>query len=92
MISAYFFISLIALLPLVHSSPTNIFVNLVTHEQRDTVPDGFVNAGAAPANQTLNFRIGLTQGNMTGLAQKHAAVSTPGTTDYGQHLSKEEVS
>ncbi|KLO16441.1 family S53 protease [Schizopora paradoxa] len=82
-------LTLLAILPLVLSSP--VFNNLVLHEQRDGVPDGFVNSGAAPADQVLNLRFGLVQGDMATLEQKLFAVSTPGSPEFGQHLTKEEV-
>ncbi|KLO12132.1 subtilisin-like protein [Schizopora paradoxa] len=72
-------------------SNNDIFSNLVVHESRSVFPDGFVNSGAASASQVLNLRIGLAQGNMSGLARRHEAVSTPGSAEYGKHLSKEVV-
>ncbi len=61
------------------------------HEQRDDIPDGFVKSSAAPAGQVLNLRLGLVQGDMATLEQRLFAVSTPGSPDFGQHLSKEDV-
>ncbi len=79
----------LAALPLVFS--TSLFDNLLLHEQRDVVPNGFVFSRAAPADQVLNLRLGLVQGDMATLEQRLYAVSTPGSPEYGQHLSKEEV-
>lgn len=84
-------LSLLAILPLVLSVPSPAFNNLVLHEQRDGVPNGFVNSGPAPGDQTLKLRLGLVQSDMATLEQKLYAVSTPGSPEYGQHLTKEEV-
>lgn len=83
-------LAILAILPLVLSSP--VFTSLVLHEQRDDIPDGFVKSAAAPSDQVLNLRLGLVQGDMATLEQRLYAVSTPDSSEYGQHLSKEEVS
>lgn len=84
------FLLVLSLVSIALSSP--LFNNLVVHEQREGVPDGFVQNGAAPDDQVLNLRMALVQGDMAGLEQKLFAVSTPGSAQFGQHLSKEEVS
>ncbi|KAF9009886.1 family S53 protease-like protein [Cyathus striatus] len=68
-----------------------VFRSMVQHEQRETIPDGFVKTSAAPADKVLNLRIALTQSDMAGLEKALMDVSTPGNALYGQHLSKEEV-
>ncbi|KAF8488535.1 family S53 protease-like protein [Gautieria morchelliformis] len=65
--------------------------NLVVHERRESIPDGFVQDGAAPSDTTLNLRLALVSNNMPGLEQALYDVSTPSSSQYGQHLSKEEV-
>ncbi|KAH8111226.1 family S53 protease [Phellopilus nigrolimitatus] len=65
--------------------------NLVVHEQRDTVPDGFLKSGAAPADQVLDLRMALHNTDMAGLEKALYDVSTPDSAHYGQHLTKEEV-
>lgn len=74
------------------ASASPLFRNLVLHEQRATVPDGFVKLGNAPGDQMLNLRLALENSDMASLKEKLYAVSTPGSTLYGQHLSKEEAS
>lgn len=66
--------------------------NLVLHEQRDSVPDGFVQNGPAPPSQVVNLKFALVQNNMAGLEEALYSVSTPSSASYGQHLSKEQVS
>ncbi|KAF9009885.1 family S53 protease [Cyathus striatus] len=65
--------------------------DLVQHESRTSIPNGFVKANAAPADQVLTLRINLAQNDMAGLEKALFDVSTPGSALYGQHLSKEEV-
>ncbi|KAK0473973.1 family S53 protease-like protein [Armillaria novae-zelandiae] len=61
------------------------------HDQRDAAPNRFVKAELADPQATLNFRIGLTPVNITGLEKALYAVSEPGSDLYGQHLTFEEV-
>ncbi|EKM58720.1 uncharacterized protein PHACADRAFT_90318 [Phanerochaete carnosa HHB-10118-sp] len=55
------------------------------------VPDGYVNNGPAPADTQLNLRIALAQSDPDGLIDALYDVSTPTSSSYGQHLSKEET-
>ncbi|KAF8958727.1 family S53 protease-like protein [Flammula alnicola] len=83
------FLLLAAFVTAVAGSPA--FRDLLVHEQRDAIPDGFVKAAAAPADNVLNLRIALTQSDPAGLEKALFDVSTPGSALYGQHLTKEEV-
>ncbi|KAF8189518.1 family S53 protease-like protein, partial [Mycena galopus ATCC 62051] len=65
--------------------------SLVLHERRAAAPNGFVSQGAAPADQTLTLRVGLAANNLAGLQAKAAAVSTPGSPEFRQWLSKDDV-
>lgn len=65
--------------------------DMVMHERRDHAPSGFMRSGAAPADQVLSLRFGLTQNDFAGLEDALYAVSTPGSARYRQFLSKEEV-
>lgn len=78
-----------ALVAAVSANPA--FRNLIVHEQRVAAPEGFVSKGAAPADQLLDMRIALVQGDMSTLEKRLYEVSTPGSSQYGKHLSKEEV-
>ena len=64
---------------------------LQVHEARQ-LPSGFVLTGAAPDDTILNLRIALTQSDADGLIRALMDVSTPFNPQYGQHLSKEQVS
>lgn len=74
---------------LAHPTPQDL---MAIHEQRNSIPESFVNSGPAPLNEMLSLRIALVQGNMASLEEVLMNVSTPGHPQYGQHLSKEEVS
>lgn len=65
--------------------------SMKVHELIEQVPSGFVKTGAADANTDINLRIALVQNNPNGLIDALYAVSTPDSSTYGEHLSKEEV-
>ncbi|KAJ7808651.1 subtilisin-like protein [Mycena olivaceomarginata] len=64
---------------------------MVLHERRTAVPSGFVRHGAAPANQTITLRVALTASNVGGLEEKLTSLATPGSPDFRQWLSKDDV-
>jgi tripeptidyl-peptidase-1 len=66
--------------------------SMVLHEKRTAVPSGFVRQGAAPANSMITLRVALTPSNVAGLEEKLKSIATPGSSDFRQWLSMEEVS
>ncbi|KAE9402994.1 family S53 protease-like protein [Gymnopus androsaceus JB14] len=64
---------------------------MVVHESRTSVPAGFVSQGAAPANDMLTLRVALTSNNVAGLEEQLMSLSTPGSSEFRQWLSMEEV-
>lgn len=64
---------------------------MVVHESRTTVPDGFVSHGTAPADEILTLRVALAANNIEGLEQKLMSLSTPGSSEFRQWLSMDEV-
>ena len=66
--------------------------NLRVHESRPTAPTGFLRVGSADATTVLNLRLGLVSNNVDKLVETLYDVSTPSSANYGQHLSKSEVS
>nr|GAT48651.1 family S53 protease-like protein [Mycena chlorophos] len=64
---------------------------LVLHESRDAAPAGFVNQGPAADSRILTLRVGLASNNITGLHDKLLSISTPGSAEYRQWLSAEDV-
>lgn len=61
------------------------------HEARQSAPSGFTSNGPASPDTTLQLRLNLKSNNMDGLINSLLDVSTPSSTNYGNHLSKEEV-
>ena len=66
--------------------------NMVVHESRDAIPRGFVAKGEAHPDTKINLRIALKQTDMATLEERLYAVSDPKSPEYGQHLTKEQVS
>ncbi|KAJ7767713.1 family S53 protease-like protein [Mycena metata] len=64
--------------------------SMVLHEWRTAPPAGFTSLGAAPASEMLTLRVGLTS-NINGLQDHLLSISTPGSTDFRQWLSVDEV-
>jgi tripeptidyl-peptidase I len=88
-VASSLFLSLVSVVSLACAKPTP--VNLVVHERRDSIPQGFVRNSAAPQGEMLNLRMALVSNNIPGLEKALFDVSTPSSDMYGQHLSKEEV-
>ncbi|KAJ7081328.1 family S53 protease-like protein [Mycena belliarum] len=85
--ASLFFVSLLSLAA---ASPA-ARPNFVVHEKRDAVPSSFAKVGPAPSSATIPLRIGLFSNNFPGLEETLYAVSTPGSAQYGQHLTLEEA-
>ncbi|KAJ7865493.1 subtilisin-like protein [Mycena olivaceomarginata] len=65
--------------------------SMVLHERRTAVPSGFVRRGAAPANEMITLRVGLKSNDAAGLEAKLRSVSSPGSSDFRQWLSMDDV-
>ncbi|KAF7346644.1 Family S53 protease-like protein [Mycena sanguinolenta] len=65
--------------------------SLVVHERRSAAPAGFFSEGAAPSTDVLTLRFGLAANNLSGLQEKLVSISTPGSSEFRQWLSKDEV-
>ncbi|KAJ6573397.1 family S53 protease-like protein [Mycena vulgaris] len=64
---------------------------MVVHERRPAAPVGFSSQGLASATEMITFRVGLTSNNVAGLEEKLASISTPGSSNFRQWLSMDEV-
>ncbi|KAK7040603.1 family S53 protease-like protein, partial [Favolaschia claudopus] len=64
---------------------------LVVHESRRSAPAGFTSLGAAPDSTVLTLKLALTPKNIRGLENKLASISTPGSPEFRQWLSKDEL-
>jgi hypothetical protein len=65
--------------------------SMILHERHTGVPSGFVRRWAAPANEMITLRIGLKHNNAAGLEAKLRSVSSPGSSDFRQWLSMDDV-
>ncbi|KAH9913287.1 subtilisin-like protein [Fomitopsis serialis] len=65
--------------------------NLQVHESRASAPGGYTLTGPAPPDTILSLRLALVQSDPAGLVDALYDVSTPNSTNYGNHLSKAAV-
>lgn len=65
--------------------------SLVQHEHRNSAPPGFASKGPAADSHMLALRFGLASNNITGLHNKLLSISTPGSADFREWLSQDEV-
>lgn len=63
---------------------------LFVHESRSK-PEGFSRLRPAPGNEVVNFRIALTQSNVSGLRERLSSISTPNDPSYGNFMTQAEV-
>ncbi|KAK7001748.1 family S53 protease [Favolaschia claudopus] len=80
---------LASLLSLAAAGPA--FHTFVVQESHSSTPQGFTKVGPADDATTLNLRIALASSNFAGLEKALYDVSTPSSSSYGNHLSKDEV-
>jgi tripeptidyl-peptidase-1 len=65
--------------------------DMVLHESRSAPPAGFTSQGFVPASEMLTLRVALASNSVTGLQDKLMSVSSPGSPDFRQWLSMEDV-
>ncbi|KAJ6504169.1 subtilisin-like protein [Mycena vitilis] len=63
----------------------------VLHERRVAAPAGFIRVGAAPGSEVVSLRVALAANDVAGLRDKLMSIATPGSSDFRQWLSMEEV-
>lgn len=80
------FILLVALISAALANPLGS-----THQRRSGPPEGFSAVGFSPQDETITFRIALTQKDLPGLEKALYAAATPGSPQYGQYLTKAQV-
>lgn len=64
---------------------------MAVQEQLDSVPAGFSKEGPADPNAMIDFHVALVPKDIAGLEKTLYAVSTPGSSSYGQYLSLDQV-
>ncbi|KAF7348010.1 Family S53 protease-like protein [Mycena sanguinolenta] len=67
------------------------YARMVLHENRRGAPSGFISHGPAPADELLTLRVALTSNDISGLEKRLISASTPGSQNFRQWLSMEEV-
>ncbi|KAJ6467910.1 family S53 protease-like protein [Mycena sanguinolenta] len=65
--------------------------SMVLHERRAAAPAGFVRVGAAPGSEMITLRVGLTSNNVAGLEDQLKSIATPGSSNFRQWLSMDDV-
>lgn len=80
---------LASILSLAAAGPT--FQTFVVQESLSSAPQGFAKVGPAADSSSLNLRIALPSKDVAGLEQALLDVSTPSSSNYGNHLTKAEV-
>ncbi|KAJ7482844.1 family S53 protease [Mycena galericulata] len=80
---------LASLLSLAAAGPA--FQTLIVQENLQSAPQGFTNLGPADSSSSVNLRIALPSKDVAGLEKALLDVSTPSSSNYGNHLSKDEV-
>jgi tripeptidyl-peptidase-1 len=79
----------LTLTALVIAKPTRH--DLLLHESREAAPVGWIHTGVASASTRIDMRIALPSKNFAGLEKVLYDVSTPGSANYGQHLTTDQV-
>jgi tripeptidyl-peptidase-1 len=64
---------------------------MVLHESRPAAPAGFVRKGMARSGDMITLRVALASNDAAGLEAKLLSLSTPGSVEFRNWLSKEEV-
>ncbi|KAJ7831016.1 family S53 protease [Mycena olivaceomarginata] len=85
-VTSLFFASLIAF-----AAAGPAFQNFVVQENLASAPQGFSKVGPAAESTPINLRIALASSDFAGLEKALYDVSTPSSSNYGNHLSKDEV-
>ncbi|KAJ6544649.1 family S53 protease [Mycena vulgaris] len=67
------------------------FQTFVVQESLSSAPQGFAKVGPAAASSPVNLRIALPSKDIAGLEKALLDVSTPSSSNYGNHLTKAEV-
>ncbi|KAL0945004.1 tripeptidyl peptidase sed3 [Colletotrichum truncatum] len=65
--------------------------SLVTVENVDVVPEGWKLHGRANTSEQISLSIALKQHKIEALKTRLDAISSPGSPNYGNHLSREDV-
>ncbi|KAJ6535085.1 family S53 protease [Mycena capillaripes] len=67
------------------------FQTFIVQEKLSSVPAGFARVGATADSAPVNLRIALPSSDVSGLQKTLLDVSSPRSSNYGNHLTKAEV-
>ncbi|KAJ7432130.1 family S53 protease [Mycena galericulata] len=84
-------ITILFLLPLLTVSTPVANQFRVLQDSLDSAPQGFVSVGETPGSRPLNLWLALTSKDAPGLESAIVDVSTPSSSNYGKHLTQDEV-
>ncbi|KAK6974930.1 family S53 protease-like protein [Favolaschia claudopus] len=84
---AFFCLLTLVVSSVVATSPSS----LVLHEHRAHAPPGFTSHGRVSDSHMLTLRFGLASNNVAALQDKLLSISSPGSRDFRQWLSQDEV-
>lgn len=70
---------------------TATVVSARVYDALSAVPQGWELAAPALGSDKLALKISLRQQHAAALEQAVLSISTPGSPDYGKHMSREEV-
>ncbi|EAW21651.1 S53 family peptidase [Aspergillus fischeri NRRL 181] len=60
-------------------------------EQLRNVPDGWIKRDAAPASESVRFRLAMIQERAAEFERRVIDMSTPGHSSYGQHMKRDDI-
>ena len=73
------------------SSTFGVLALAAVHERLAMIPHKWTAAGSPGADEMMTLSIGLRQQNLDQIEPRLFAISTPGHTDCGKHMSRKEV-
>lgn len=88
---ATFLLFAVSLSSLGDASPTPLAKRMVLHDKRAAPPRGFAHVAEARPDEMLNLRFHLKKADRDGLLKQLYEMSTPGHSNYGKHLGREQV-
>ncbi|KAE8350721.1 peptidase S8/S53 domain-containing protein [Aspergillus coremiiformis] len=88
------FVYIIGTLPLILCSGVTAIVTTPRYsvvERLHKIPDDWTDIGTPPSSKLMKFQLTIHQEEASGLEQKVIDISTPGSSNYGHYMSREEL-
>ncbi|KAG0367272.1 subtilisin-like protein [Gamsiella multidivaricata] len=67
------------------------FAQYTVLEQRDTIPDPWIDEGSAPSDQVISLGIGFKLQNLQEFERRFTEISTPDHQNYQKHMTADQV-